>query len=300
MEGKFIGSRQAKIFHKSNRIYGLPQREVPGWLRDLAEAPDSYLNKKAPMEKILCDSLFYPGCGVDGRIVKYMSGYIHSFIYVDYTHSRSFILDRFFGSRTMENKHAGVTGYHCILEKDISRGEIAVAGWNPPCPPESTSRFPYPAHSWAKYFGHWTVWQRDSDRDGGRGPELFSFIYISGEACAIYETLYNRLNIAPLVIAFVQVGGLDGGWTSLTAQGAHFHSALNNNRDGIPLFQIYASTGNGFGALSKPCFQEYRDSPVCHQLGLFPIREEILPVARKETLIEEIRQWNEANSQHEA
>ena len=139
MEGKFIGSRQAKIFHKSNRIYGLPQREVPGWLRDLAEAPDSYLNKKAPMEKILCDSLFYPGCGVDGRIVKYMSGYIHSFIYVDYTHSRSFILDRFFGSRTMENKHAGVTGYHCILEKDISRGEIAVAGWNPPCPPESTS-----------------------------------------------------------------------------------------------------------------------------------------------------------------
>jgi len=105
-------------------------------------------------------------------------------------------------------------------------------------------------------FGHWSVWQRDPGLDDTHGAERFSIFYMSGEISSIYQGLYNRLAIAPLVLAIIQPGGgLGGGWENPDNEDSFFHSVVAANPAGLPRFLL---NGYYYGACKEPCWPEWQ------------------------------------------
>lgn len=59
-------------------IPGINRHPVPDWLKVLSDL------ERLPLRDILTRSVFYPSCGLDGKPIKFLGGFVHSFVYVDY------------------------------------------------------------------------------------------------------------------------------------------------------------------------------------------------------------------------
>ena len=52
--------------------------ETPQWLMELT--PEKVKNDALPLGDILQDSLYYPGAGSDGKVVKWLGGNVSAFM----------------------------------------------------------------------------------------------------------------------------------------------------------------------------------------------------------------------------
>src|SRR5689334_8112732 len=93
---------------------------LPAWLEALdAEAIAS---KALPLAAMLTDSLYYPASGLDGIPVKYLGGFVHSFVYADppmQPHSLDGNLRRL---REMESR-CSPFGHWSVWERHPARGD---------------------------------------------------------------------------------------------------------------------------------------------------------------------------------
>jgi len=231
-------------------IKELPTQNQPQWLRDIAAG-----NKDFCLKNLLVDSLYYPACGLNGTPVKYLAGNVLSFVYTDIRITKEEYLDNLNGN----GEDCGCMGYHWILQREIFREDIVPRGWWAPILPteedDILKRLEREERN-CRPFGHWSVWQRNADRSANYGPELFSILYFGGEMAAIYQGLYNRLNIRPMILAIIQPGGgIDGGWD---CDGSFFEKVVRANEAGMPRYLLCGGTTGDPGSYNSPYLREYR------------------------------------------
>ena len=102
-------------------ISQLPEKSIPDWLAKISQSTITI--DPFPLTQLLEDSLYYPSSGFDRDPVKYLSGNILSFIYVDYGRSH----DEF------ENEiiKRGFRGYECVATRSVTEQELTPRGWRP-------------------------------------------------------------------------------------------------------------------------------------------------------------------------
>ena len=100
-------------------IPGLSLRPIPKWLAELKD------QKTLPICDLLNGSLYYPACGLDGNPVRYLGGFVHSFVYVDYGVARDDMLN------SACHNHEGFRGYTMFLRRDVAEHELVPNGWKP-------------------------------------------------------------------------------------------------------------------------------------------------------------------------
>jgi len=157
-----------------------------------------------PLTSILEPSVFYPASGLDADPVRILSRSIRSFVCCSYGITRSEFWD--------EISRIGFRGYKMTFNRDLRREDVVPNGWVPnQLPTLSDGNMSILVNEQARcdLFANWSIWKRDSD------GHWFSFLYISGEACAVFQGLYSRLRIIPTVICVIQPGEAFGGnWTN--------------------------------------------------------------------------------------
>jgi hypothetical protein len=217
----------------------LPHVAIPEWLKCLASA--NTLPSLIPLKDLLQESCFYPSSGLDSSPVLVANGCVHSFVYVDYGTSQ----ENFYRNL----RSPGFSPYIPILGRNIEKHEIVPAGWTPQFP----LRFDNPgfdsrqrlmeAQSRCRPFGHWSIWQRREKRDERFGPQLFSFLFLGGEALASYQGLYVRNEIFPKILAIIQPGHSFGdNWTNFNDPDAPLWQAVLHGA-GLPEFLLLGTYG---------------------------------------------------------
>ncbi len=235
----------------------LRRRPVPDWLVRAEHRPDSI---RFDLQDILTDSLYYPACGKNGTPVKFLSGMVHSFIYVDYAVTLKGHLKELFG----DDPESGFLGYECFYEREILRHELVPDGWTPPIRPESRGRnleWLKQMERAAKPFGHWSLWRRKPGLGDAHGAELFSFFYLGAEMSATYQGLYSRFEMTPLVLTVIQPGAMGGEWEGVEQDGCFFQEVVRANPAGMPPYLLRG----GFlppHCYHKPCWSDYGGTSV--------------------------------------
>ncbi len=230
----------------------LPNLSTPAWLGAIEHGNNG---AELPLREILAGSLYYPACGLNGTPVKYCAGAILSFIYADYGITKA----EYLGNLNGTGEDSGFRGYHSVMQREVFKEDIVPSGWKPSLTPacaENTQRL-VRQEAGCQPFGHWSVWDRDADREAAHGPERFSFLFFAGEMSAIYQGLFCRLGIAPRILAIIQPGsGLGGGWEQTESNASFFKKVVTSNRAGMPEYLLYGGFGRGF--YEEPCWREYR------------------------------------------
>lgn len=239
-------------------ITGLERVPVPGWLAGAAEKPAS---QPLPLREILENSLYYPACERNGTPVKYLAGYVHSFVYVDYGVTR----EAFERDLNGTGRDSGFCGYHPVFQREVLRSEVVSPGWSPRLlPPEEHRERLFKLEQKCRPFGHWSIWRRNVDRDESHGPELFSFFFLAGEMSAAYQGLYIRLGIAPRILALIQTGAMGGVWEYSEANNSFFKEVIKANPAGMPKYLLHGSYCRFREAPEpNPCWTEYFGQRLC-------------------------------------
>lgn len=198
----------------------LKNRPMPDWLKNL-ENLDYF-----PVDSVLKDSVYYPGCGRDGSIVREYNGYSHSFIYVDYWTEKKELL------YTLKRYSFG--GYDVEMYRELQKEELCYRSFVPYLPRVSDGYTDYVKEEQKnkidKSYALWVILKRREKTDPGRGPERFSLVYIYGEGCATYQALYYSNQTAPSIVC-VQTAdeGCGGNWTNFKKKGGFFERVVLSN-----------------------------------------------------------------------
>ncbi len=226
----------------------LPQAEMPKWLDEItADAIGNF-----HLESILQDSLYYPASGLNGTPVKFLAGNVYSFIYADYHINK----EQFLADLNGSGPYCGFKGYLSILQRDIQISDIVPASWKPPLLPTDPLELEKlkQMEKYCQPFGHWSIWERSPENDEKIGPKRFSFLFFAGEMSAIYQGLYNRLEIAPKVIAIIQPGAIGGEWESVALDSSFFKKIVQLNPAGMPEYLLHGGYGYSY---NSPCWREF-------------------------------------------
>ena len=230
----------------------LPYLCEPAWLAMLLERGSGARTPAVVLTDLLRDSLFYPACGLNGTPVKYLGGFVRSFVYADYLVTEDEL--------EADLRRSGCRGYDCMFDRKLSPSDLGLEDWSEVYPLGVRSfrgRGPRRAP-----FSHWTVWRRCEGLGDSHGPRGFSLLYMGAEAIATYRSLYAARGTAPRVLAIIQPGdGLGGGWTPLASDDSLLKREVAANRAGMPPFLLYGGFG-GPQAYQAPCWSEYAGQPV--------------------------------------
>lgn len=226
-------------------IRGIPKREVPQWLNDAENL------SALPIDKLLANSLFYPSSGRDGDPVRYLGGFIHSFIYVDYGIEHDEVWN------SLHDAHHGFRGYRIIDCRDVSQSELTPCG-SEPVYHGPTDRVPLVHRDYPKErFAIWSVHERGKEWSDDYGPERFSLLYICGDGVAMFRALYHRSKQVPDVVAVIQPGtGFGHNWTDFREPSQIFGRSVLHNPSGTPQYLLCSGLEND---RETPCWPEYSE-----------------------------------------
>lgn len=200
-----------------------------GWMHDV-EIADGAIKSSFPLEKLLNNSVYYPGAGFDGRPVQWLHRLFQSFVYVDYGVQREHLLGE------IEDPRTQFRGYHLAGSREIEKRELVPQGWRPPQEILEFARFQYaptePVYGNAP-FAEWLLFDRDSGLSGDHGPSRFSLLYICADGVATYHALYlsGRRHHTPAVVV-VKDHGFGGNWTSFGDRNGPFRRLVTNSGQG--------------------------------------------------------------------
>jgi hypothetical protein len=224
----------------------LPCRSEPEWLASVSE------ERPLPLSDLLRNSLYYPACGRDGDPVRYLGGFIHSFVYADYSISKQQITE------SLHHPQHGFKGYRVLFSKDVS-SSIKANDWTPSSEVMKGLRSARVRARRPIEYGLWVVLERLEQFDSSHGPSRFSYLFIGGEGVSVYEALYRSNNIAPEVLAVIQCGvSFGGAWTDLANRDEIFARKVLAESGEKPQFLLH---GGWYELSEKCCWPEY-DSEV--------------------------------------
>ncbi len=185
----------------------LPENPMPAWLAD------AKLEDPIPIRPLLSGSVFYPASGFDGRPVKYLAGFSHSFVCADWCVSRQEVLanlDSFKGyrllfSRFVEKNELCFNSYRAIpFKTTYYMGECKQTTDHP-----QHIRWP----SGFQPFAEWAVYERLSEFGKDHGPERFSLLFVGGEGVKTFQELYLSNNCTPSTLVLLKCDAFTGNWT---------------------------------------------------------------------------------------
>ncbi|MEG3806262.1 hypothetical protein DBT53_000615 [Aerococcus mictus] len=192
------------------------------------------------MQHILERSVYYPACGYDGSPIELLGGFVHSFVYADYSVTneglRVHIVDR------------GFKGYRVAASRSLMPADLGLRDWRPLAPdPSRPTVTPLDPGFGRHPFASWYIFDRMDGYDENHGPERFSLVYLHAEGIAAYEALYIRNDCAPLVLAIIQPGHAFGqnAYDFTNPDGPLAKTVLTTNRMRVPAYLL--SGGNAVG-----------------------------------------------------
>ena len=164
----------------------------------------SFAIDRLPVAELLQGSVYYPASAIDGRPVKYLAGFSHSFVYADCNISQDALtrnLDTFKGYRR----------YH---SRSVTREELCFKSFQPILP-ERTDGDPQRQHIQADFspYALWAIYDRLPEFDEEHGPERFSLLFVGGDGVATFQSLYYSNQCTPSVIALIRCDAFTGNWT---------------------------------------------------------------------------------------
>jgi hypothetical protein len=211
---------------------------TPAWLSDL-RSQDEF-----PLRLLLKNSLYYPASACDGRPVRFLGGFIHSFVYTDYSLTKSAVMEQ------SEGVHHGFSGYKLAMSREVSPFELYPDEREPlqirnedGNPLVFKSEMPDP-------FALWSIFDRQPGLDDFHGPARFSVLHICGDGVATYDALYNAQQIRPDILAIIRPGsGYGLNWTEFRDSEQIFGRVVFSNKAGRPhyLFQALEGDSNAEG-----------------------------------------------------
>lgn len=240
------------------------RHNVPEWLGKLDLSGQNPLGRvDFSLRDLLERSLYYPACGLDGRPVQFLAGFVHSFIYADYGISSDRALGAF--------RDEGFKGYRLAARRGVKQNELVPAGWLPRVEP----RFTHELHNLAglprgivqEYFAEWMIFERIHGFGEDHGPYRFSILYICEEGVTMYQAMYIRRRIAPLILAVIQPGtGFGGNFTDFRdPDGFLADTVLRMGAPALPSYMVCGGLlldyDNAFWERAYPRLIEYFQHP---------------------------------------
>jgi hypothetical protein len=206
----------------------LQQRSMPPWLSSIKDYKDL---DHILLESILENSLFYPASGRDGDPIKYLSGYIHSFIYADNGVTEKQLIN------SLENQNRNFLGYHVEFIK--SENFICCSTW--------------------------VILKRISSFDAKFGPERISLLFVHNDFMCAFQGLYSNSKKCPEIIALIK-----SGWMGSDNHSGDGELAEAVNIVGRPSYMLECAgkgrnlSGSYWGThFNKIFFQEIKYDDVC-------------------------------------
>ena len=228
----------------------LPKEKMPDWLVNIK--PDKTLPPEFPLNEILNNSLYDPSSGLDGDPIKYLSGNIYSFIYIDYG------IDSDELDSNLDNP--GFKGYHLLLSRRISEQELTPNGWVA-SPPSREDGNPTQYRKWIKKpFANWSVFEREEGLDKEHGPEKFSLLFLCADGVSAFQALYLSNNCYPKAVAIIQPGtGFGMNWTDFGNPDKIFSKTVLTNPHGVPKYLLYGGIGKDY-CYSESCWPVFSEN----------------------------------------
>ena len=180
-----------------------------------------------PVANVLKGSAYYPASSMDGRPVKYLGGFCHSFVYADCNVSRDTLtegLDTFKGYRLYHSRS--------ILRENIcSKAFQAVI-------PEPIDGDPKSLHIHPDFLPYtvWAIFDRLPEFDESHGPERFSLLFVGGEGAATFQSFYYSNECSPSAIVLIKCDAFTGNWTAFYDPRKILARSVIQNPYGIPSY----------------------------------------------------------------
>ena len=208
-------------------INGLTPRSVPAWLSHL-DATGPF-----PLKEVLEGSLYYPSSGRDGDPVRYLGGFIHSFVYVDFAIAEAEVM------ASLEASRHRFKGYRLALQRNLKERDLVPTGWTPVPPTRADGRPRQPRDLPVTPFALWAVFDRMEGFGEDHGPSRFSLVFLCGDGVASYQALYQGNGCVPEVVAIIQPGhGFGGNWTDFTDPRKIFARSVLGHPRGVPRYLL--------------------------------------------------------------
>jgi hypothetical protein len=211
----------------------LERKSLPEWLALPTTA------RPVPWRDLLDGSAYYAACGTDGRPVQYLSGYCHSFVYVDYGYSLPKL-------SALLSQDGAFSGYQLRSARLVSVDEIDLkAAW------ESIQLDPGLDGEPGRYserrvepYAYWSIFERQPEMPDEHGPEFFSLLYLGIDGVAAFHALYVAHQVVPAVVCIIQPGeGFGGNWTHFFDARQIFCRTILANPAGKPAHLLLGGIG---------------------------------------------------------
>lgn len=198
----------------------LNRRPEPDWL--MAFDP---LKSQLPIVDILQGSVFYPASAMDGRPVKYLGGFSHSFVYADWDVCK----------RLLRSNLNTFKGYKIFHSRAIEKHELCFSSFQ-----SRDSELTYgeknQRHGRGRVmpYAFWTIYERLPEFNEAHGPQRFSLLFIGGEGVETFQSLYFSNQCAPSLIALSRCDAFTHNWTQFFAHRGIFARSVMQNPAGTP------------------------------------------------------------------
>lgn len=185
----------------------------------------SFAKDRLPIADILQRSVFYPASKMDGRPVRYLAGFSHSFIYADCNVSQDLL------TRNLDT----FKGYRLYYSRSVTREELCFKSFQPILaePTDGDPRWLRVQADFSPY-ALWAIYDRRPEFDEVHGPARFSLLFVGGEGVATFQSLYYSNQCAPSVITLIRCDAFTGNWTQFFDPKKIFARSVMQNPHGTP------------------------------------------------------------------